>query len=128
MTLTKTKHKYVHTGLWKLKTNLKYWKEENKLKELTLGSFRSCVTSPKWIRLTAECLRWVPGFWTGIIPTTTYNHQHINIINHTTIVLSIYKFCLHFLYTTPVVPNILFTKPFCSIKVTDLKDIKEHKT
>jgi len=63
---------------------------------LTLGSFRSCVTSPKWIRLTAECLRWIRGFWTGTIPTTTYNHQHTNMINHTTKILSIYKFCFHF--------------------------------
>ena len=84
-----------------MKNKIRAGKRKINYDGLTLGSFRSCVTSPKWIRLTAECLRCIRGFWTGTIPTTTYNHQQTNIINHTTKILSIYKFfSFTFLYYT----------------------------
>lgn len=94
---------------------------------LTLGSFRSCVTSPKWIRLTAECLRWIRGFWTGTIPTTTYNHPHKNIINHTTKNTEYLRALFSLFYTTPMVLNHLFTETSCSKNMTEPKCATKYR-
>jgi len=86
--------------------------------------------SPKWIRLTAECLGWLPEFWRGIIPTTTYNHQHMNIINHTTIVLNnlqvLFSLSVH---TTQVIQKLFYLQNPVVLKGdrTQTRKDTEHK-